>query len=193
MQGSLFGFFIPKKNVKRKEFWIMNEDIAGKESSSLLVPVLVSGIVGAGLALLLTPKSGRDLRQDLRRYAAKTGEQASEAVEAGVEKAKDVYQESQATTAMTKPAATEALIGAESDGRSLVVPIVVSGVIGAAVALLFAPKPGSEIMDDIKDIAATAFEKSKVWYEQGAGAVKEAIEKGKEAAAETKEKLRPAA
>jgi len=77
--------------------------------------------------------------------------------------------------------------------RSLVVPILVSGVIGAAVALLFAPKSGSEVMGDLKDIASSALEKGKGWYEQSAQAVKEAVEKGKEAAAETKEKLRPAA
>lgn len=72
-------------------------------------------------------------------------------------------------------------------------PILVSGVIGAAVALLFAPKSGKEVVSDLKDAASTAFEKSKDWYEQGASAVKDAIEKGKEAAIETKEKLRPAA
>lgn len=175
----------------------MNEDIAGKESTSLLVPVLISGIVGAGLALLLTPKSGRDLRQDLKRYASSAGEQAPETVETAAEGAKGAYQES--TTAIAQPlesgraAAEQELAPTIESERSFVVPILVSGVIGAAVALLFAPKPGSEVMEDIKDLAATAFEKSRDWYEQGAEAVKEAVEKGKEAAAESKEKLRPAA
>ena len=81
----------------------------------------------------------------------------------------------------------------DSGERSLVVPIVMSGLVGAAVALLFAPKPGSEVMTDIKDMASSAFEKSKGWYEQGAAAVKEAMEKGKEAAAESKEKMKSAA
>ena len=69
-------------------------------------------------------------------------------------------------------------------------PILVSGVVGAAVALLFAPKPGTEVMTDIKDLASSAMEKGKGWYEQGAAAVKEAMEKGKEAAAESKEKIK---
>jgi len=80
---------------------VCSSDLAGKESTSLLVPVLISGIVGAGLALLLTPKSGRDLRQDLKRYASSAGEQAPETVETAAEGAKGAYQES--TTAIAQP------------------------------------------------------------------------------------------
>jgi gas vesicle protein len=87
----------------------------------------------------------------------------------------------------------EEALTASRDNRSLIVPVLVSGVVGAAVALLFAPKPGSEIMEDIKGIAASTLEKGKTWYEQGSQAVKEAVEKGKETVAETKEKIRPAA
>ncbi len=178
----------------------MDEDIAVKESSSLLVPVLISGVVGAGLALLFTPKSGREIRQNLKRFASSTGEQASEAMESGMEKGKDIYQAGRsAATQAVETAKSSLALGQEqlaeaSDGqRSLVVPILVSGVVGAAIALLFAPKSGSEVMGDIKDIASSALDKSKGWYEQGAAAVKEAIEKGKQTAAETKEQLRPAA
>jgi gas vesicle protein len=163
----------------------MNEEITGTEitgegRSSIIAPVLISGIVGAGLALLLTPKSGREIRQDLRRYASRAGEQPAET--AGAAQAQ----------ALEAPAAEEEAI-AEAGQGSFIVPILVSGVIGAAVALLFAPKPGSEMISDLKDMASSAFEKSKGWYQQGATTVKEAIEKGKEAAAESKAKLRPAA
>src|SRR5574337_828450 len=172
----------------------MDEDIAVKESGSLLVPVLISGVVGAGLALLFTPKSGREIRQDLKRFAGSAGEQASEAVETGMQKGRDIYEAGRSAAAQAAEAAKssalsakEQLAGATNSERSLVVPILVSGAVGAAIALLFAPKSGNEVMNDIKDIASSAYDKGKGWYEQGAAAVKEAIEKGKQTAAETRE------
>lgn len=166
----------------------MEEQTISKVSSSIIVPALVSGVVSAGLALLLAPKPGREIRQDIGRLVKKTGEQSSEALEeakAGISRAVSSGRESMA-------AAREELSeqAALTDQKtSLVIPILVSGVIGAALALLFAPKSGKEVMEDIKDYASTAVDKSKDLYEQGVSAVKEAFEKGKEAAAKSKEKL----
>lgn len=169
----------------------MDNEVFERESSSIVLSVLISGAIGAGLALLLTPKSGKEIRSDIGRLARKTGEEAS-----------DTYEESKAAVSQAVQSGKQSISGSssqlsditsESQGRSLVVPILVSGVIGAAVALLFAPKAGKEVVEDIKDLASSAIEKGKGYYEQGSSALKEAMEKGKEAAAETKEKLRPAA
>jgi len=65
-----------------------------QKESSILVPFLVGGLVGAGIALLLAPKSGKELRQDIKDIASKTRDTVAETVEKG----KDLYEES--TTAV---------------------------------------------------------------------------------------------
>lgn len=170
----------------------MKEEAISKESDSLIVPVLLSGIISAGLALLLTPKSGREMRQDIGRLVKKTGEQAGETLEQAQTAAVEAAGGSQPSFAAGKEQLTE-WASPEEERPSLLVPILISGIAGAALALLFAPKSGKEIMEDIRDFASSAVEKGKDLYEQGVSAVKEAMEKGKEAAVEEKEKLRPAA
>jgi gas vesicle protein len=146
------------------------------------------------LALLFTPKSGREIRQDLGRFAGRAREESlPEEAGAAVQEAAATVQESlRKPVAEAREQLAEYMPG-EKAGPSLLVPVLVSGVIGAAIGLLFAPKRGSEVMEDIKGMASSAIEKSKGWYEQGASAVKEAMEKTKEAAEEGKEKFRPAA
>ena len=74
----------------------------------------------------------------------------------------------------------------EKTERSVLVPFLVGGVVGAGIALLLAPKSGRELRRDIKDIAsdtrdkiATTVEKGKELYGEGTAAVKKAIEAGK--------------
>jgi predicted DNA-binding protein (UPF0251 family) len=54
---------------------------------SLLVPVLASGIIGAGIgagiALLLAPKSGSETREDLKRLASSSRERVVSAIDKG--------------------------------------------------------------------------------------------------------------
>lgn len=84
--------------------------------------------------------------------------------------------------------------------RSVLVPFLVGGLVGAGIALLAAPKPGKDLRKDIKDIAsdtrgriATTFEKGKDIYAESASAVKNAFEAGKTAYVEELEKHRKAA
>jgi len=58
-----------------------------REKQSFMVPVLAGGIIGAGITLLLAPKSGTEIRKDLKRFASSTGEQVGSAIDKG----KDVY------------------------------------------------------------------------------------------------------
>ncbi len=62
----------------------MKEEIEKKEGS-VMVPFLVGGLVGAGIALLLAQKSGKELRQDIRDVASNTRERITSAVEQGRE------------------------------------------------------------------------------------------------------------
>lgn len=56
----------------------------------LLVPVILAGsigIIGAGIALLLAPKKGKDIRRDLKEFALTSRGTVASAVDKG----KDVY------------------------------------------------------------------------------------------------------
>jgi gas vesicle protein len=84
--------------------------------------------------------------------------------------------------------------------RSVLIPFLAGGVLGAGIALLLAPKSGKELRKDIKDVAVstgdtitTTVEKGKDLYSEGTSAVKNAIEAGKMAYTETIEKIRKAA
>ncbi len=83
--------------------------------------------------------------------------------------------------------------------RSVLLPFLVGGIVGAGIALLLAPKSGRELRKDIEDIAsetrdkiATTVEKGKELYDEGAAAVKNAIEAGKGAYVSEMEKHRKA-
>ncbi len=56
---------------------------------SLLVSILASGVIGAGVALLLTPQTGSETRKDLKRFASTTREKVVSAIDKG----KDLYVE----------------------------------------------------------------------------------------------------
>jgi gas vesicle protein len=59
------------------------EELTGRKERSILVPILASSIIGAGIALLLAPKTGKEARSDLKEFAGKTMDQAAVAVDKG--------------------------------------------------------------------------------------------------------------
>ena len=63
----------------------MKEEFDIKGMRSLLTPFLVGGVVGAGIALLLAPKSGKELRKDIKHLAENTGDKIAANVEKGRE------------------------------------------------------------------------------------------------------------
>jgi gas vesicle protein len=63
----------------------MKEELGVKKVQSILVPFLAGGLVGAGVALLLAPKSGRDLRKDIKDIAVNAGDKVTATVEKGRE------------------------------------------------------------------------------------------------------------
>ena len=66
----------------------MKEELV-KNGRSLWGPFLAGGIIGAGIALLLAPKSGKELRKDIQDVAVK----ARDTVTDTVKKGKDLYEE----------------------------------------------------------------------------------------------------
>ena len=84
--------------------------------------------------------------------------------------------------------------------RSIVVPFLIGGIVGAIIGLLMAPKSGKEMRKDIKDFTlqtkdtlTTTFDKSKALYEESKEAVVGAIEAGKEAFLKERDRHRHAA
>jgi len=60
-----------------------------KKERSVIVPFVVGGLVGAGIALLLAPKTGREMRADLKNLASKTKEK----IATSIDKGRELYQE----------------------------------------------------------------------------------------------------
>lgn len=70
---------------------IMKEQVTNNRSF-ILMSSLIGGVMGAGLALLLAPKPGREIREDIKRFAVNTNDR----VVLAVDKTKEVYDESKA-------------------------------------------------------------------------------------------------
>jgi len=171
----------------------MKEELTNRKGS-ILTTVLVGGVVGAGIALVLAPKSGSDTRNDLKRVAGRF----SQAVDIG----KDLYGEGKVFVGKAVEAGKKAYIEEKplepiSNGRgSFLVPILAGSIIGAGIALLLAPKSGSETRDDLKQFASStrekvvsAIDKGKDLYVAGKGAITEAVVAGKKAYIEEKEEI----
>jgi gas vesicle protein len=177
---------------------IMKDEQTSRKGSSLM-PVLAGGAVGVGLALLLAPKSGTEIRKDLKRVANRF----SQAVDIG----KDLYGESREFVSKALEAGKKAYVEEKpleliiNEKRSLMVPVLASCIIGAgigaAIALLLAPKSGAETRKDLKRFASStgeqvvsAVDKGKDIFEAGKGAITAAVESGRiEYVEEGKEKF----
>jgi len=171
---------------------------------SILMPVLTGSAVGAGIALLLAPKSGKAMRKDLKRFGTNTRDQVADVIDEG----RDLYEVGMDFVAGAvktgKKTYDEGTKGLQKlmhkEERSLLAPILVSGVIGAGIALLLAPKSGKEMRGDIKRIAentqekiGAAIDKGKALYTEGRKGIHEAVEAGKKSYVHGKEKFRHAA
>ena len=64
-------------------------ELVEKKEGSFLIPFLIGGLVGAGIALLLAPKSGKELRKDIADATVRTRDRVTETFEKG----RDMYRE----------------------------------------------------------------------------------------------------
>lgn len=178
----------------------MKEKFLNRDGS-MLVPLLVGGFFGAGTALLLAPKPGSKIRKDLKHMATTARDQVSEAVDKG----KELFEESRSAVSNVVEAGKKTYAeGIErlekitkKEKRSVLLPILAGGVIGAGTALLLAPKSGKEVREDLKRLAVSAREqaseaidKGKVLYREGRTAVANTVEAGKKIYTEGIEKIR---
>ena len=68
-----------------------------KRTYSILVPFLVGGVVGSGITLLLAPKSGKEVREDIKRFANNSAKRVSLAIDKG----KELYNDSKERVSLT--------------------------------------------------------------------------------------------
>ena len=87
----------------------------GYSEGSVLLSFLLGGLVGAGVALLLAPDSGKETRRKLREVAEDATDRAGDYVEdvkgrvtSAIEKGKDFYQDKKSIIATAVEAGKEA-------------------------------------------------------------------------------------
>jgi gas vesicle protein len=85
---------------------VKNEPPVEMNNGSILVPFLVGGVVGAGIALLLAPKSGKELRGDIKGLAAST----KNSVVTAIDGTKKLYDESRTAVKTAIDAGTAAYV-----------------------------------------------------------------------------------
>ncbi len=83
--------------------------------------------------------------------------------------------------------------------KSILVPLLVGGVVGAALGILLAPKSGRETRKQIKDITldtkdriTSAIGKGREFYEEAKVVVSNAVDAGKQAYADERRKFETA-
>ena len=83
--------------------------------------------------------------------------------------------------------------------NSILVPLLVGGIVGAAIGFLLAPKPGREIRKQIKDLAvdtkeklSSAIDRSRGFYDDAKVVVSNAVDAGKQAYTQEREKFHTA-
>jgi gas vesicle protein len=173
---------------REKEVMVMKEETTNIKRS-ILMPVLIGSSIAAGIALLLAPKKGKEIRKDLKRFAVNTRDQVAEVIDGG----RDLFKEGRTVVAEAVKAGTETFDeGTEKlkklmhkKERSFVAPILASGVIGVGTAVLLAPKAGKRVGVDLKRIAAktrgtfvSAIDKGKAFYTEGRKAIPKAMRAG---------------
>ena len=80
----------------------VEKEVIVKHERSILFPFLVGGVVGAVIGLLLAPKSGKEMRKDIKDFASQTKDTLSTTFDKG----KTLYDESK-----------DAVIGAIEAGK----------------------------------------------------------------------------
>jgi gas vesicle protein len=72
---------------------VLEREVPEKNERSILVPFLVGGVVGAVIALLMAPKSGKAMRKDVMDFAARTRDTISTTVDTTIDKSKALYED----------------------------------------------------------------------------------------------------
>ena len=89
---------------------VLEKEAFEKRERSILLPFLVGGLVGAGMALLLAPKSGKEMRKDIKEFAIKTRDTVSTTIDTTIDKGKVLYEEGKTAVAGAIEAGKDAFL-----------------------------------------------------------------------------------
>lgn len=127
-----------------------------KGHKDLLIGAVIGGVLGTAAALLLAPKAGKKLREDLRDSCCEFTEKTQDFAETMTKKGKNLVEDVSDLSEGTKEA-INSVIGwfsgeqkkSEGGVKDLLIGSIAGGVAGAALGLLLAPKAGQEIRKDL--------------------------------------------
>ncbi len=159
----------------------MKEETTNRKSS-ILMPVLIGSTIVAGIAVLLSPKKGKEITKDLKRFVTNTRDRIAEVIEGG----REVVTEAVKAGKETYNEGTERLEKLmHKKERSLMAPVLASGIVGLGTALLMSPKAETKAGGDVKRIAVnardkfvSAIDKGKAFHTEGRKAKPKAMEAG---------------
>ena len=78
---------------------VLEKEVLEKNERSILVPFLVGGVIGAGIALLMAPKSGKEMRKDVMDFAIRTRDTISATIDTSIDKSKALYEDGKTAVA----------------------------------------------------------------------------------------------
>jgi gas vesicle protein len=78
---------------------VLEKEVLEKNERSILVPFLVGGVIGAGIALLMAPKSGKEMRKDVMDFAIRTRDTISTTIDTTIDKSKALYEDGKTVVA----------------------------------------------------------------------------------------------
>jgi gas vesicle protein len=129
-------------NRSRNEMQYMQTSRTGRTIANIVIGTLV----GAGAALLFAPKSGRQIRKDIVKQAAQFGDQASKFTDTAAkmtkEKAKAVHMPDLPKVSLRRKN--------ENGTGKMIMGILIGSAVGAGAAMLFAPKSGRQLRQQLR-------------------------------------------
>lgn len=131
-------------------------------AKEFLVGAAVGSLLGSVAALLVAPKSGKELRQEIRDTYCDLSEKAEDFAQRGRKAAYSIGSQTNEWAGKAKSAvdgAKKSVRGWISDeeeeqehpAQDFLIGSLVGGVLGAVAGLLLAPKPGEELREDIRE------------------------------------------
>ena len=149
----------------------MKEETTNRKSS-IMMPVLIGSALGAGIALLLAPKTGKEIRKDLKRFAAKTRDRVAEVIGGG----RDLFEEGREAVTETVKAGKETY---DEGTKGL------EKIMHKKEPSLMSPKTEKEVKGNLKRIVAntkdkivSAIDKGKAPYTEGRKVISKAMGAG---------------
>ena len=146
-------------------------------TKEFIVGAAVGSLLGSVAALLMAPKSGKRLRQDLNDMYCDLSDSTCDLTRKGKYLARSVGNQACDWTGKAKglvDGAKKSLCGlvsceeeCEEEGtRDLIIGGVAGSVLGAAIALLLAPKSGDKFRQDIVDTYEDAIDRTQDYAQQ---------------------------